>query len=672
MGKRFYVRKGLTVLTLVLVVICIFWLGKRHQIQFLVANDAQTIAGSKKFSKLDLSCARDDFENSIYSKWETQRKNLDFTQLLISQRCSLYFSELEDFQVNLKFWSQFKVNPLVYKKKKWIKDITRAKRKEIRRKNWKPEYDQEIADMYEEEQAKYAHYERQIFDDVSHMKVFGKCMSKVLDDEMQCLNLEKKLYPWLKGLPLVQDAEGNPIIMQNGMEQLSERCIIKNILATSQGRGIVIPVNGTRIEHLVDYIERLLVTLKVMKNRLPIAIFHKNLSADIRARIANTSKSNDDNQYPLQSVMFFDLTPVTDYSHIDVVAQSLMFNHFQEVILLTENIIPLTDLNALFDENFKESAKETKYIAADTLETEKLGVYFFKYPSVFDKSKATPGYYDINHFIRNVLLPSTKDSQLYNLKASNTREFKRYFEDDFKTIIDPNVMMLNKSQALNGLLIALSLEFYDPLKLRINLPDIHWIAHRIAGTKIKFHNNPSVMAGMYTPEKSSEICSSSFGQLSDVDSLTLLFITSHQLQNWLEKRQSYTTFFEQKYVTTYKEEVDNIFDSSSLTKTIMERTNDEILQKLMLNPLTVENIIVPPTLTRKVHVKSFEEPNEAWVEQKKHIPERSRLESHKYYCVYSDIGDVFNGGTRGPTINVRRDKKELYGNVTVAWLNKQV
>ena len=77
--------------------------------------------------------------------------------------------------------------------------------------------------------------------------------------------------------------------------------------------------------------------------------------------------------------------------------------------------------------------------------------------------------------------------------------------------------------------------------------DYLWLGQYISGIneQIIFNFNYAIMPGILTPSQNLpkdlieclEICSSSWGQLSDIDDISLLYITSHQLQNWLNHQK---------------------------------------------------------------------------------------------------------------------------------------
>ena len=92
------------------------------------------------------------------------------------------------------------------------------------------------------------------------------------------------------------------------------------------------------------------------------------------------------------------------------------------------------------------------------------------------------------------------------------------------------------------------------------------------------------------------------------------------------------------------------------------------MTKLTRNPLLIEHIIKPPALTSIVYVHSFEEPNEAWVEEPKLVSERMRHDGKKIYCAYDTVGNPLEEGVRGLTINVDDELIAKYDKITRAWM----
>ncbi|CAL1183001.1 unnamed protein product [Candida parapsilosis] len=610
--------------------------------------------------KFDLVKNRNNFENPVLSQWTAPTKAQRVMTLPLKDRCDLYFNSAKDVEFDLNFWKSFKPDPRVYKRKKWIRDRTRSeKRKYKKTSEWKEEYDKEIAREFTSIAKEYSDLEKKMFNELGHMKIFGKCYGTEVNSSAKCEDLQSKLYPWLTNKPpLVTNADGE--VKQNDFQG----CITQSLIG-NKGKGIVIPTQPKQ----VDNICRLLNSLIVLENKLPVEIAYLSLSEDEKSKIVNAARNSTTF---VQQISFVDMTPSlqlgkfpflkSDANELLLSTFSLIFNSFAEVVLLTGDAIPLNDLERLFQNPRYKSS----------------GRFFFRSRPYLDREKFTPGFHEVASLVKHHLQPTIQERDFFNLQMPvSTIATARFFQHHSKNIIDPSLVLANKSSCLSGHLITINMHFYNILKLRLthsSMYDLIWIGQGLSGQEVTFNNNYPVMAGIYTPEENIprdakqtyEICSSSMAQLSEANDVSLLYITSDQLQNWLRYTNSMTSVFEQKYVTKYTEMVANLFDANDPNKTEMVRVNYDQVTKLTRNPLLIEHIIKPPALTSIVYVHSFEEPNEAWVEEPKLVSERMRHDGKKIYCAYDTVGNPLEEGVRGLTINVDDESIAKYDKITRA------
>ncbi|KAI5958828.1 hypothetical protein KGF57_002262 [Candida theae] len=617
----------------------------------------------KPSHKFDLIKSRNTFQNPVFAQLAVPTKAQRFMSLPLQDKCDSYFksAKLAEFDVN--FWNSFQPDPHVYKRKKWIRDRTRSeKRKYKKTADWKEEYDQQIALEFADIAREYSGLEERMFGEVGHMKVFGKCFaSEVVHGQGNCEKVQQKLYPWLTNRgPLVTTADGE--VRSNEVEG----CVTQSLVA-NKGQGIVIPTQSKLVENVC----RLINSLIALENKLPIEIAYLSLSDEERVKIVSAARNSTTFT---QQVSFVDLKPTLQLKKFPFLESmdggvvlpvlSLMFNSFGEVILLTEQAIPLSNLESLF--------QNIKYKSS--------GRFFFRSRPFLDREKFTPGFHEITALLKHHLPPSSNEVKFFNMSAPDSSvATSRFFKHSFRNILDTSVIVMNKSKSLSGLLITVNLHFYNVLKLRLthkSMSDLIWIGQEVSGQEITFNNNYPVIAGIYTPDQNLprdakntyEICSSSFAQLSETDDVSLLYITSDQLQNALEHPNSMKHIFEQKYVTKYTELVANLFDANDPNKTEMTRVNYNEVTKLSRNPLLIEHIIKPPTLTSIVYVHHFEEPNESWVEQSGLVSERMRHEGKRYYCAYDTVGNPMEEGVKGVTINIDDESFAKYDKITKAWM----
>ncbi|KAI5962212.1 uncharacterized protein KGF55_003288 [Candida pseudojiufengensis] len=580
---------------------------------FLFYNEYNTYVNNSKIvpKNFDIIKNRVKFKNHIFTKWNTEKSK--YKSLSIEEKCNKYLKSISN--INLKFWDNSKIDPLVYNKRKWIKKRKRELQRKIKKKNWTPEIDQQILNEFMSKNIEYSKLEEKMFKEVNDMKIGGKCL------EQNPKNL-KKLYPWSKTTPKFES------------------------------RGIVIPILKSP-----QNVIRLVRALRSIENTLPIEVSHTSLSSQDQELIIDAAKNST---LPnIQDLTFIDLSSLPKNDSTFITIASLTYSKFEEVILLSENIIPLKKPELLFKgERYKST-----------------GNHLFKSPSYL-KDRVNifpPGFHEITNFIKS-FRPNKDDETFFDLKRGESYITSRFYEDHFLTMIDPNMIVINRKKSFNGLLIALNLQFYDIMKIRFTQGfdlDFLWIGLEISGQTLSFNYNYPVMAGIYTPQEnlhedirpSQEICSASYAQLSDEDDISLISVTSHQLQNWLKHNHSFKTIFKDKYITKIKE-TKKIFNNEENT---LIKNDYHTLHKIYQNPLILENIIRPPVLTQKVNVLNFNGPYDAWMEQKL-TSENLKKSSHSYFCCYNVIGNALKDGKSGSTVNINEELQEKYKNIIDSWL----
>ncbi|KAK6459083.1 mannosyltransferase putative-domain-containing protein [Scheffersomyces xylosifermentans] len=677
----------------------------------------------------DIMNARSGFQNPIYKKWikrDSRRTSKDVVP--ISQACTDYFTELSRVYpgnpgseiVDLEWIQSVNVNADIYKKSKWIRERKRSLRLELH-KIGKRVNDNHLKQLEEEfvvASKELSKFESKIFEEFNHIKVFGTCYLEKWNetsspvDKLKKLgtNFEKRLYPWISGeLPRFENWRGDtlgpnefPEFDKKKLESYKESEVFtRNLQGKSNGKGIVIPLLPVSPrDKQIENITRLIKVLRAMKNQFPIEVMHLgDLTKDEMKKIAFAARTdisrlpssykkylelknknsvevsavtNDD--YPKQIIWFADLTPVKNkqqhplvskaYSYNSpnfVLSMSTIFNSFEESIVLGSSSIPLVEnLGKHFFEN--DSYKQN-------------GILFFKNPSHYTTKvrRFPPGFHEVTNFIRAQLMPSQEDAVYFgiNMRDPEMSPTNRVFEEGFQDLLDPSVMVINKSKVLSGLLISSNFQLYkifttrfESIKDELN-PEFLWVGQEIAGTndRVNFNNNYAVSVGILTPEMNKpsiatmaqELCSSSWGQLSDVDDFTLLYVTSHHLENWRSDNMAFQLDLKAKFTTKEKEKVDNIFKPGDQEKTEMIRENSSIFQnKIVSNPLYIESIMRPPTIRDPIFSEGFREPSQAWIKQE----EFGAYKGNPYWCSYDVVGNPVTG-ERGTVINL--------SDVTQAW-----
>ena len=164
-------------------------------------------------------------------------------------------------------------------------------------------------------------------------------------------------------------------------------------------------------------------------------------------------------------------------------------------------------------------------------------------------------------------MPSKEDCKIFGLhERSGDSPSSRIFDHDFQLLQDPTVMVINKSKVLSGLLLSANLQLYPLLHGRFPVakeevnPEYFWLGQEIAGTnaKVNFNQPSAVVAGIQTPLQnrdfklvtaSHEMCSFSWAQLDPQDESQLMYVTSHQLENYYLGRITFRQDIALKYTS---------------------------------------------------------------------------------------------------------------------------
>ena len=697
-----------------------------------------------QISEFDIVGARNSFINPIYEKWNYKKnaKSINKYEYLkdvpLESVCTAYFDELSKLYpgnpgptiVDLEEIQGTKYDSTVFKKQKWVS--ARRRNKIISFRGSSGRMSQEDIIQIELDYAKtcqtVSQQERSVFNQFAHARVFGKCIlgnQNRSSEQIQKLDVlgskfEKKLYPWVsQEIPTFESWLGEmlkkgkiPVLDNVKFDAYQEtQVFLKDWQSKSNGRGIVIPILPTSSRSIqVENIARLIKVLRGLKNTFPIQITHVGDLLDLEKKIIATAARTEVSRlpsshkvyldalgekdhkfvsttdFPKQKVWFVDLTPVKNkikhplvakssaYNSAQfVLALSTIFNSFEESLVLLSSSIPLAEqLEKTFFEN--KSYKEH-------------GILLFKRPSYYTSKirRFKPGFHELTNLIRQYMTPSQNDKDFFglNLRNPEVESSNRVYEESFQNLLDPSVMVINKTKVLSGLLMGANFQLYDLFKLRfapveddLN-PEFVWIGQELAGTNVKvnFNHNYGVIAGILTPEENKspvassaiELCSSSWAQLSDVDDYTLLYVTSHQLENWIYEGMTFKENLKGKYAMKKTELVDNVFkpgEENNKVEVIKEDTT-MFQEKVVANPLFIDTILRPPIIKKPIYTSEFQEPNQAWLKQDKF----AGFSGHQYYCAYDVVGLPVTG-ERGLTISVNDKLQAWYKYVLDVWYHQ--
>lgn len=504
---------------------------------------------------VDLVRNRRSFANPIYMKWAKSDRGRKSAQ----DNCVLYFNEFQSRGVKSEVSSfedliAYNFSPLVYKRNKWIAEEKKQYRRHLRLQgiDFDESHIKEVERRYVVETQRLARFEKLFAQETGALRVFGQCflhMDAPIDDA-SCVHISRRLLPWLLGkLPSVESWQADVV-----KEDQARECVVKQIENRLKGRGIVIPLLPKRdAAKQTANVARLIQVLRASQNKLPIEIVYaeegeiskqrkdylinvaRSLSVRspplLKAYLAASDMSSVD--FPPQDIRFVNIRPAlaknVPISDTLVWTLAHIFNSFEELVVLSSRTIPLEKLDMLFENpDYKE-----------------LGTFFFRTRSLplLKPHKFPTGFFEVNSLVNDYSSVLTEDSKYFKLSRPHLKATLWVRDHGFFHLLDESMVVLNKKKTLAGLLMASSLPFYKFLQPKYDFtgqlnPDCLWLGIEMAGGTPYFNKNFAAAAGVLTPPQNTpdgsmarELCSSSWGQLYEGNDYTLMYVTTHQLDN---------------------------------------------------------------------------------------------------------------------------------------------
>lgn len=596
----------------------------------------------------------------------------------LEANCTAYFSSFDRIKRPLlEEQASFQHNGLLFKKAKWLKEEARKYRKERRQKKLKPEdgYEQKLLEKYYKKCEEHSIYEEGFVADMAHMRAFGKCF---LDNKQHlgrqtrlCQQASTELFPFLLGeLPRVE-------VMDEGSRSPkpdSRSCFINQLMRKGHGSGIVIPIlpSYSRSQQLVRSI-RLIKVLRAINNTLPIEIVlmddspvRKDLKMDIilaatknetrlpTSFLKHMAKNPDGSPvYPEQEIRFVYLERAIDkrfYAMSDTLMMTLapLLSSFEKAAVMTTRTIPLMrNLEELLL-NSDLQTHGTKFFRGRAVQAHKLT----RFPA---------GYFETNDLVNNIANVGEYEHTMFGLNRSHDVYSKRIKHEGYSQLIDPTFFLINKRVALPGLLISASLQYYTVIGSKYDfLGDNHeglWLGQDLAGNVdfVDFNAHFAVGAGILTPQDnlkhkgpSQELCSSSWAQLSDRDDQSLVYVTTHQIENKV------LPGFDMALKEKFSVEKDSGNPSDLMVDDTIYRN------KLRKNPLRIESILRPVAVgDRKFNRDGLADL--PWIQYDRF----GALDD--YWCAYDVVGSV-ELPARGLVTELSEEWQKWYNAIIEVWL----
>lgn len=617
-----------------------------------------------------LNQKRSEFKNPIYSGWPTTT----YTASSLDSNCDQYLKRLSSYLPRRKSPSFDKVVStkfplLLYQKKKWVAEEKKHYRRRLKSQGIQISdlHVLELEQIYYRRLQELSSFEEGFVEDINHLRVLGKCLlsshCSSLSSGVFSYELVAQLLPWLLGnMPSVDRKLAAPLSR--------EKHILAQVIESLKGRGIVVPMlPGQERSVQIRNTKSLIHILRAIGNKLPIEIVYvgeKFINEESTASILAAGKKKadlathsrdeylkenemDDSllEFPPQLISFINLEPsIAKSVAINdnfILALSAIFNSFDEMMLISPKTIPLKkDLEGLFENHmYKEH-----------------GTLFFKQKSLisFKPQKAPAGAFDAKDLINNYAGVNNFDKQLFGLEEPQITETNVIRHKGYTTLIDLSLMIINKTKALAGLLISSALPFYGALSATYDFsekfnPELMWLGQELSGSvrRVNFNPNDAVAAGVLTPAEnvppespSQELCSSSWAQLYD-DGHTLVYVTSHQLDNRV--LESFTHEVKKKYAVRGNE----------------KDQKDEYTAhpKIERNILAIESVLLPAKF-EEVQFNLHGQQSASW----------RQLDSfglvNDYWCAYDVVGGS-DQQNRGIIIDYGKRAISLYQYLLDIW-----
>ncbi|KAG7194218.1 uncharacterized protein KQ657_004930 [Scheffersomyces spartinae] len=551
---------------------------------------------------------RKQYVNPQYHRPYFQRHTVESP---IDKSCQQYFRSLETF--DLKYFQDFRFDRTLLKKQKWVHHRQLAYKSQLVRAG--KTYEASVYDPIIEKE-----YEKAIND----LSVFEMRLSNVLSHFRVLLNCP--------------DADK---IGEKFLNSIFPTEIIYR--GDGLGNGLVIPLYE---KVSVSTVASLIRVLRSLQTSHPIELVFHDLEDDDRSLLELAARDtleripkefeeivgrpfNQQEDYPPVSLMFLEVEKPNDNDVVTgdsyLFAKASLLNSFKVITMLHPDIIPLTD-------DFSSQ------IIRASNEFRETGLFMFQQPywTHTRQRRGPSGFHEINNFIHKYLLPQKEDEIHFGIKPIESTTMKRrYFDDLFSQTIDHSMVIINKDKHKFTLYVHLFLSLIqqnDYFNTRVsqhsglNL-ELLWLSSEILGAPYHVNLHAGVAVGIHTPPElanktfkkttqASELCSSSWGQLSEIND-RLLYVQNYQLLNW-KTSPGFKLALRNRYL-------------------IMGKPLQDYTSKLQLNPLWIDTALEPPFVSDPIFDKG--EPSQGWNVWDSFADELA----FPYYCAYNVVGDVSSG-----------------------------
>ncbi|KAH3682238.1 hypothetical protein WICPIJ_006796 [Wickerhamomyces pijperi] len=532
--------------------------------------------------------------------------------------------------------------------------------------------------------------ESYIVDQLTNLKVFQKCyLDHYLSESKQyridttiknphngepvtCAENEKRLFPYLTGeLPDYVKWDGTLIssnrLPQSKTQMKSSDCFTRFLQDSYSGKGYALDFSSEPSH--VKQLNGLLLTLRLLGNKLPVEIFHNGeLDQSVKDKIIEIARSDKVQLDNLESIRglkdpkslglpalksgkflpldiwFVDVSktikPETEWSKSQSSLKLLayLFSSFEDMLLLNRNTVPMMNLNT-------NVLKSKEYLSK--------GAYFFK-----DRELSEPLSHSQSKFLHK-LLPSEYDQKIFGVPLATAHTLNnRFFKSGFKNLQSDGVIAVNKKEHFNSILTTLSLNLWNSVKEAISHEkELFWLGFAFNGdeqyfmnkhaagavgeTIAKKHRLKTLKTGDAEAErrnlKSTQLCSAHVGHLSSRDDHSLL---------WINNGMTYCTWSNPVAV------------EQDFSMEFINEASPEELKKKYEDPIVLKALIIPPPQERIKNSAGFE-PSIGW---------EPTMACHSMnWCAYDSVGGVADPFYYGLKVMFGEKETQRYGVIGEAW-----
>lgn len=291
---------------------------------------------------------------------------------------------------------------------------------------------------------------------------------------------ERTLLPMFTGKPPVISAESGVSFPEIGTSYW------KSHIDGLSGRGIVIGVH----DRDVNFAKRLLTVLAHLENELPIEFVHEG-------GLSPVGQDTLKNAAGTQTVRFIDVRPAITlkalkaYSGYNSKWLAVLFNSFQETILMDADAVPFVKPSTWFD--------KSEYV--------KTGALFFR-----DRELATMVKQSSVEFFGS-MIPAGED--YFKISVNKERLDNNFFNLNAKHVMESGVVVIDRKSHLNGLLISATLQyFWRSGRIMYGDKDLFWLGQLISGNS-NYEFNQHAAGAIGKLENDFEICLTQLAHLDE-------------------------------------------------------------------------------------------------------------------------------------------------------------